>query len=94
MGGEAKAKMFDFSLGKQLKKNYSLYPIVFIGIFGISLSAFQIIRTLSRSPDVAINKKGNPKPYEHFITPEGKAIQYKYYTTKDFAKVDIEKPKI
>ena len=97
MGGDAKGgKLFEFQMVKQLKKNYSLYPIVFIGIFGMGLASFQIIRTLIRSPDVSINRRGNPNPYDNLITPEGKYVQYKYFTTLDYNKMaeQSERPKL
>ena len=95
MGGAAKGKLFEFTMGKQLRGNYSLYPIVFIGIFGMSLSAFQIIRTLSKSPDVCINRPKNPRPYEKYLTSDGKPVQYKYFSTVDYSKLPIinERPK-
>lgn len=95
MGGEAKGKLFEISLWKQLKSNYSLMPIAFIGVFGISLSAFAILRTLTKSPDVQLNRRGNPKPYEKLVTPEGAPVQYKYYTTIDYNKLpSTERPKL
>jgi hypothetical protein len=94
MGGEAKGKLFEFTLLKQVKGNYSLIPLVLIGAFGVSLSAFQIIRTLSRSPDVSINRVGNPRPYERFITEDGKPVQYKYFSTVDYNKLSVDRPKL
>jgi hypothetical protein len=95
MGGEAKGKMFEFQIGKQLRGNYSLYPLFLIGAFGCSLAAFQIVRTLFRSPDVTINKR-DPKPYDKFITSDGKYVQYKYFSTVDYKKLadQNERPKL
>lgn len=94
MAGGSKGKIVEFTMGKQLRKNYSLLPIVFIGVFGMGLSAFAIIRTLARSPDVSINRRGNPRPYEKYLTEENKPVQYKYFTTLDYNKMNIERPKI
>lgn len=95
MGGDAKGKIFEFTIRKQLKANYSLYPIFFVGLLGCGLASFQIIRTLFRSPDVTINKR-NPKPYDKFITDDGKYVQYKYFSTVDYKKLadQNERPKL
>lgn len=95
MGGEAKGKLFEISILKQLKGNYSLLPIFCVGVFGIGLSTFAIIRTLSRSPDVKLNRFSSEKPYERLITPDGKPVQYKYFSTLDYNKLPLdEKPKL
>jgi hypothetical protein len=88
-------KLFKVGLIKQLKSNYSLMPIVFIGAFGVCLSAFQITRTLTRSPDVVINRSSNPKPYEKMLHEDGKFVQYKYFTTLDYKNMHEhpDKPK-
>ena len=93
-GGGEKGKLFEIAILKHLKSNYALYPIVFVGVFGMGLSAFQIIRTLAKSPDVCINRVGNPKPYENYVTADGKAVQYKYFSTLDYNKLPIERPKL
>ena len=77
-------KLFEFSMIKQLRANYSLLPIVFIGVFGLGLSAFQIVRTLSLSPDISINKKSNQHPFEKYLKEDGKHVQYKYYSTMNY----------
>lgn len=92
MGGEDK-KMFKFELLSQLKRNYSLVPIFFIGVFGMSLSAFAIFRTLARSPDLSINRRGNPKPYDYLLTKDGKHQQYKYFSTMDYNKMEVDPDK-
>jgi hypothetical protein len=92
MGGGSKGKIFEFTMIKQLKSNYALLPIVLVGCFGASLSAFAIIRTLSRSPDVSINRVGNPRPYERLLTEDNKPVQYKYFSTLDYKKLQIERP--
>ena len=51
MGGPVE-KIFRIEILQQIKKNYSLVPIFAIAVFGMSLSAFAIFRTVSRSPDV------------------------------------------
>lgn len=80
-------RLFNFTVGKQIKKNYALLPIVVCGIFGISLSSFAIIRTLIKSPDVSVNRRSNPRPYERYVDKNGKPIQYKYYSTLDYSKL-------
>ncbi|CAF0719411.1 unnamed protein product [Brachionus calyciflorus] len=95
MGGGAKGKLFEISIMKQLRNNYALLPIVVAGAFGLSLSAFAIVRTLSKSPDVKINRFSSEKPYERLLTPDGKPVQYKYFSTLDYSKLpQHEKPKL
>ena len=95
MGGEAKGKLFEVSIMKQVRANYSLLPIVCVGIFGMGLSAFAIARTLSRSPDVKVNRFNQDKPYERLVSPDGKPVQYKYFSTLDYSKLpQHEKPKL
>lgn len=96
MGGGSDKKLIEFSIMRQLKANYSLLPIVFIGVFGMSLSAYQIIRTLTRSPDICLNKKGDQKPYEKYLTDDGRHVQYKYYAKMDYSKLtpDPDRPKL
>lgn len=93
MGGEAKGKLFEVSILKQLKHNYSLLPIFFIGVFGVALSTFAIGRTLFKSPDAQISKKGYQ--FDKLVGPDGQAIQYKYFTTLDYSKLPkAERPKL
>ena len=96
MGGSGKNKLFEVQIFKQLKNNYSLYPMFFIGCLGIGLASFSIVRTLLRSPDVQIDRRGNPAPYEKLIGPDGKYVQYKYFTTLDYNKMSEtnERPKL
>ena len=94
MGGHSKGRPFEFEVLKQLKGNYSLLPIAFVCVFGLGLCGFQIIRTALRSPDVSINRVGNPQPYNKYLTEDGKAIRYKYFSTFDYSKMDSERPKI
>ena len=84
MGIEVKNKLIDFQFIKQLKSNYSLYPLVCIGFLGVGMALFQSIRTLVKSPDVVINRKKNPKPWNKFIKDDGQYVQYKYFTTEDY----------
>ena len=89
------SRLFYFPVGKQIRGNYSLAPIAFVVALGCFLPAFQIVRTLYKSPDVQINKNGNPRPYEKLETPDGKPIQYKYFSTKDYAKeFKSERPRL
>lgn len=71
MGGEDK-KLFKMEIFKQIRGNYSLVPIFLIASFGCTLAALSCFRTLTRSPDVAINKAGNPKNYEKLVDKDGK----------------------
>ena len=73
-----------FKMGKHLKANYSLYPIVLIAVFGAGLAGFQISRSLLRSPDLHVNRKGNPDPWNRLVKDDGKYVQFKYYTTMDY----------
>ena len=82
--------LVEFNLLKQLKKNYALIPIVFIGVFGLGLSAFQITRTLTQSPDIKLNRLSEEKPYEKYLKQNGKHVQYKYFSTMDYNKLEVD----
>lgn len=96
MAGQAKHKLFDIQVIKQLKANYSLYPIAFIAMFGVSLASFQIIRSLTRSPDVHVNRRANPDPWNKYISDDGKYVQFKYFSTLNYKALseNNERPKI
>ena len=70
-------KIFNMQLLKQVKKNYSLIPIVVVGSFGLGLAAFAMARTLAKSPDITINKKSSSLPYEKYLKEDGTHVQYK-----------------
>jgi NADH dehydrogenase (ubiquinone) 1 alpha subcomplex subunit 4 len=96
MGGEAKGKLFEVQMLKQVKSNYSLYPLVFIGALGMGLAGFQIIRSLVRSPDIHFNRRNNPDPWNKLMTEDGKYVQFKYFTTLDYKSLaaNSERPKL
>jgi hypothetical protein len=89
-------KLFKVSLLKTCKNNYSLIPMVFIGVVGFGLATAASVRTLMSSPDITINKKKHELPFEKLLRPDGSSVQYKLYTTIDYnkLKMDPEKPKI
>jgi len=83
------------SLVNQVKRNYSLIPLVCLGVFGISIGVFSITRTLMKSPDVSIDRRGNPRPYEQMLDNEGKPKKYRFFSKKlDYGTVDSDRPKI
>ena len=97
MGGGSNPKMFEIrsTIQRALKLNYSLYPIVLSCVFGLSLAGFQIARSLVKSPDLHVNKRANPDPWNRFITEDGKYVQFKYYSNLDYKALaaENEKPK-
>jgi len=96
MGGEAKGKLFEVQLAKQVRANYSLYPLVFIGVLGMGLASFQIARSLVRSPDIHFNRRSNPDPWNKLVTDDGKYVQFKYFSTMDYKTLaaNNERPKL
>ncbi len=91
-----KNKLFDFQLLKQVRQSYSLIPIVFVSFLGISFAVFQSTRTLIKSPDVIINRKKNPHPWDRlYDADDGEYIQYKYITTMNYKDLsqENERPK-
>ena len=96
MGGNTKTagSMLEFPIMKQLKGNYSLLPTVFVCAFGLSLAGFQITRSLIKNPDIHLAKTKNPRPWEKLETADGKAIQFKYFSTKDYNIFNSERPKL
>jgi hypothetical protein len=96
MANQAKSKLFDIQIVKQLKANYSLYPIAFVAVFGVSLASFQIIRSLTRSPDIHVNRRSNPDPWNKLVNDDGQYVQFKYFTTMNYKKLseNNERPKI
>jgi hypothetical protein len=94
MGGEAKGKLFEVQMVRQVKSNYALYPLVFIGFLGMGLASFQIIRSLIRSPDIHFNRRSNPDPWNKLVTDDGKPVQFKYFKTIDYNAIPNERPKL
>ena len=96
MAGQSKPKLLEIQVISQLKSNYSLYPIAFIALFGVGLASFAIIRTLTRSPDVHVNRRANPDPWNKYVNDDGKYIQYKYFSTLNYKKLseNNERPKV
>ena len=96
MVNQAKPKLIDFQIFKQLKTNHYLIPIVFLSFLGVGMGVFEAVRTLIKSPDVIIDRRKDPQPWNKLETDDGKYVQYKYVSTldyKDLAKSD-EKPRI
>ena len=91
-----KAKLIEFMIGKQLKENYSLWPIVVTCGTALSMLLFTAIRTLVKSPDIKINKRDPHAPYEYLQTPDGHFKQYKLYSRINYSQFedDPEKPKL
>jgi hypothetical protein len=89
-------KLFYWPVAKHLKGNYSLIPIFVVIAIGITLPAWQIVRTLRRSPDVHLSKTKNPRPWESLETADGKAVQFKYWTakSKDYNEYRVDRPKL
>ena len=89
-------KLFEIGILKNVKSNYSLMPIVFIGTFGLCLATAAVTRTLMKSPDIAINKTSEKKPYERYLEEDGRHVQYKLFTTLDYnrMKPDHDRPKL
>ena len=58
--------LVSFNIKKHLKGNYSLIPLVAVGIFGLSIMTASSLRTLIMNPDVIIDRKNNPKPLDTF----------------------------
>lgn len=94
MGGSKGGKIVDFPIMQHVKGNYSLLPVIFVCGFGVALSSWQILRTLTKSPDIHLNKTKNPRPYEKLETPDGKAIQFKYYSNRDYSQFNSERPRL
>jgi hypothetical protein len=90
-----KNKLFDFQLTKQIRQSYSLIPIVFVSFLGLSFAVFQSMRTIIKSPDVIINRRKNPHPWDRLYADDGEYIQYKYITTMDYKDLsqENERPK-
>lgn len=99
MGGEAnnfgKEKLFRLDVIKQVRGNYALVPLVLTIGFGSLICGWHCLRQITRNPDIIINRKGNPKPYES-LENEGKYKQFKYFTTVDYKTLspDPERPSL
>ncbi len=80
--------IFKFEVFKQIKGNHSLLPIAVTTFFGFAIGVFTALRTLTQSPDVIIDRKHNPRPYEKW---EHKPYRYfKQHLEQD----DPDKPKL
>ncbi len=99
MGGETnnfgKEKMFKLDIVKQVRNNYALVPLVITIGFGSCLCAWQMLRTVWKSPDVIPNKVKNPKPYNN-LEKDGQYKQYKYFSTLDYKSLspDPDRPSL
>jgi hypothetical protein len=82
--GPADKGLMYFPVRKQLRNNYSLIPLVACVGFGCALAAFHGFRLMFRSPDVVVNRKGNPRPYERLIKEDGTPVQWKYFSSIDY----------
>ncbi len=79
-----------------IRNNYSIMPLATINMFAISLGVATILRTLMKSPDVIIDRRHNPTPWENMIDQDGFGHQYKLYSraNKGEIKMDEDRPKI
>ena len=84
------SNLIEFSLLRQMKKNYALIPIVVVGAFGVALAATQTVRTLMQSPDIKLNRLSAAKPYDKYLKSDGKYVQYKYFSTMDYNKMEVD----
>jgi hypothetical protein len=71
---------------RQVKGNYSLVPLVGLNIFCVTIAFMSGLRTLIKSPDVVIDRKRNPKPWDKLIRPDGSPVQYKLYQQTPYPK--------
>ncbi len=71
---------------QQLKGNYSLAPLVGLNIFCVTLALASGLRTLVKSPDVIVDRRHNPRPWEKMIREDGSPVQYKFYQKTPFSK--------
>ena len=56
--------IINFNLMHQIKTNPSLLPMIVIGGIGSILAVLSSIRHLVKDPDVVIDRKHNPKPWD------------------------------
>jgi hypothetical protein len=97
MGGGSnwnKEKLFKFGeIGKQIRGNYALVPLVFTISVGAGICAFHCARNVYRSPDIMVNRRGNPHPYAR-LEKDGELVQYKYFSTLNYKqlKPDPDRP--
>jgi hypothetical protein len=95
MGGMSKEKLFSFDIARQVKNNYALVPLVFVIGFGTALCSWQMFRTVTKSPDIIVNRRGNPHPYE-YLEKDGEYKRYKYFSTINYKNLhpDPDRPKL
>ena len=88
-------KMFKWEVGKQIRGNYALVPLVATIAFGSAICAFHVFRTAAKSPDVIVNRRSNPQPYNNYER-DGQYIRYKYFTPEDYSRYtpDPDRPKL
>lgn len=90
-----KEKIFKLDIVRQLRGNYALIPLVFTIAMGASFCVFHCTRNVLRSPDIMVNRRGNPTPYDR-LEKEGQMVQYKYFSTLNYKQLtpDPERPVI
>ena len=59
-------KLFSFDMIKNIRNNYSLLPVTLLAGLGLSGAIFTFLRSLSRHPDISVNRRNNPRPYEKY----------------------------
>jgi hypothetical protein len=87
-------KLFKIDILKHLKCNHYLIPFVTLTAIAVGLGAFTMARTLLESPDVIINRRSNPRPWEKWQHDEYNLI--KTHKPESFEKeiTDPDKPKV
>ena len=95
MGGASKEKLFQFDIMRQVKNNYALVPLVFVIGFGTFLCSWQMLRTVTKNPDIIVNRRDNPHPYER-LEKDGQYKRFKYFSTIDYKTLqpDPDRPKL
>ena len=95
MSNFSKEKIFQLDIGKQVRGNYALVPLVFTIGFGSALCLYQMFRTITSNPDLIVDRQNNPKPYNNF-EKDGVYKRFKYFSTIDYKTLspDPDRPKL
>jgi hypothetical protein len=59
--------LFTFEFVKQCRSNYSLIPMVGVAGLGVSMFVMNIFRNLAKNPEIVVDKRHNPRPWEKLV---------------------------
>jgi hypothetical protein len=76
---------------QQLRTNYSSIPIIAVTSMAVAYGAYEIYHKLRHNPDVMLDKRHNPEPWNKSIHKDGTVDKSKHFSFREF-KMPEERP--